>query len=205
MAKTHKWWCYQPDRQEPEDAMEVATDGYRGAFAAAEEYSSEYDAMAADYPSERTVVVSTDPNDWSRAETLVVEMASVPSYYARKPRKPKPKPAAASAPKPVYSQFVPAGHDGRGAALNEAQAAFEIWLKGQGYWPAVDVCPYEIAEGGYQGADFAGSLIPAFLDSHARFEKDRESLEGHASEIGEISNQWNDEPDENEEEPEEEP
>src|SRR5258707_4035532 len=85
------------------------------------------------------------------------------------------------------------GDGEEGKTLTPAQAGFEKWLREQGYEAAVEVCPYDGQEGGYQGTVDAADLIFDFLGEHESDDGFEGEIRDHAFEIGEISNLWNDE------------
>jgi hypothetical protein len=88
-------------------------------------------------------------------------------------------------------------HDGGEVAklLTPAQAAFEAYLGKHGYELAVDVCPYDSEEGGFLFAEQATDLVENFLAEHSEFKPHLEELFDHAAEIGQISNAFADEED----------
>lgn len=81
--------------------------------------------------------------------------------------------------------------------ISDAAARFEEWLAAEQYELAVECCPYESAEGGYQGATDAWELLDEYLPDHPEEEAFLDELQEHAAELGPMSNLWN-----REEEPE---
>ena len=74
--------------------------------------------------------------------------------------------------------------------IGEPEARFERWLSREKYQLAVDVCPYNSREGGYQMAKDAIDVLDEYLADHPREERYADQLAKRAADIGLISNFW---------------
>lgn len=83
-------------------------------------------------------------------------------------------------------------HDGDMQTISDACAAFDAWLESKGYQLAVDCAPWDSGElGGYLGAVDAWDLVSDYLDEHPDQAAHQEELREYATEMGQVSNQWN--------------
>lgn len=65
---------------------------------------------------------------------------------------------------------------------------FEAWLRAEGFELAIDVCPYDGQEGGFQFTDgHAYDYLGGFLETRTLSDDDVARLIDHALDLGEVT------------------